>query len=226
MGIIYCFTNLVNNKKYIGQSIRNDNTRYNNHMSAMKYEHNNEYNSPLHRAMRKYGIENFSYDILVQNIDDIELLNQLEVYYIQKNNSLVPNGYNIRVGGKNAPAPKTVEQKIKLTWSQAELSEEEIVALRLAYQNKESPKKIYDEKYKDRLHYNSFLNIWSGRRYKNIMPEVLEKGRRLKMTQSLADEIRNTYKNEKISYAKLAERYNISKSTIADIITNRTWKSK
>ena len=91
--------------------------------------------------------------------------------------------------------------------------------------NKESPKKIYDEKYKDRLHYNSFLNIWSGRRYKNIMPEALETGRHTKMTQEKANQIRELYLKGNLSYGKLAEEFGISKSTVADIIKNRTWKS-
>ena len=58
------------------------------------------------------------------------MLNKLEMYYIQKFNSQVPNGYNIEEGGKNCPKPKTKEQKIKLTWAQAKLSEEEIIELR------------------------------------------------------------------------------------------------
>ena len=225
MGIIYCFTNLTNKKKYIGQSINEDNSRFNNHMSATKHESSCEYKSPLHRAIRKYGIENFEYEILAKGIDDIEILNNLEIHYIEKYNSLAPNGYNIELGGKNCCKPKTVEQKIKLTWSQAKLTEEEVIELRKAYLNKESPKKIYDERYKDRLHYNSFLNIWSGRRYKNIMPEVLENGRHTKMNQEKANEIRLIYQNEKISYQKIADRFNISKSTVADIISNRTWKT-
>ena len=82
MGIIYCFTNLINNKKYIGQSINDDDSRYNNHKNAYHSEKNREYNSPLHRAMRKYGFNNFSYEILVKDIDDINVLNDLECYYI------------------------------------------------------------------------------------------------------------------------------------------------
>lgn len=130
MGIIYSFTNLINNKKYIGQSINDDNSRYNNHISAVKHETNSEYNSPLHCAIRKYGIENFKYEILVKDITEIELLNNLEIYYIQKFDSQIPNGYNIEAGGKNCRKPKTQEQKIKLTWGQAKLSEEEIIELR------------------------------------------------------------------------------------------------
>lgn len=225
MGIIYSFTNLVNNKKYIGQSINDDNSRYKNHISATKYETNSEYNSPLHRSIRKYGLENFKYEILVKDVNDIELLNNLEIYYIQKFNSLVPNGYNIEEGGKNCRKPKTQEQKIKLTWSQAKLSEEEIIELRKAYANNESPSKIYEEKYKDRLHYNSFLNIWSGKRYGNILPELLQNGRHTKMTQEKANEIRKIYQEEKISYQKIADKFGISKSTVADIISNRTWKN-
>lgn len=225
MGIIYAFTNLKNNKKYIGQSINDDNSRYNNHMCAIKYEHNNEYDSPLHRAIRKYGLDNFKYEILVKDIDDIDTLNSLEIYYIQKFNSLIPNGYNIETGGKNCSKPKDSEWRKKLTWSQAKLTEEEIISLRYAYANRESPSKIYNEKYKDRLHYQSFLNIWSGRRYGNIMPELLNKGRHTKMTQEKANQVREIYNNEKISYTKLAEKFNVSKSTIADIISNRTWKN-
>lgn len=225
MGQIYCFTNKVNKKKYIGQTISDDNGRYNRHLYSAKHENNAEYNTPLHRAIRKYGIENFEYEILVKDINDFNILNSLEIYYIQKFNCQIPNGYNIEPGGKNAPKPKSVEQKIKLTWAQAKLTEEEIIELRKAYLNKESPKKIYDEKYKDRLHYNSFLNIWSGRRYKNIMPEALEVGRHTKMTQEKANKIRELYSKGNISYGKLAEQFGISKSTVADIIKNRTWKS-
>ena len=225
MGQIYCFTNKINNKKYIGQTISDDNGRYNRHLYSARHEDNPDYNTPLHRAIRKYGIENFNYDILAKDINDFDTLNSLEIYYISKFDCQVPNGYNIEPGGKNAPKPKSTEQKVKLTWAQAKLTEEEIIELRRAYMNKESPKKIYDEKYKDRLHYNSFLNIWSGRRYKNIMPEALENGRHTKMTQEKANQIRELYLKGNLSYGKLAEEFGISKSTVADIIKNRTWKS-
>lgn len=223
MGIIYCYTNLENNKKYIGQTI-NPQQRYRQHKSSAYNEKNEEYNSPFHRAIRKYGFENFNYEVLAES-EDIEILNQMEILLIQKYKTKVPNGYNIEDGGKNSSKPKSKEQKIKLTWGQAELSEEEIIELRKAYSRKESPKKIYDELYRDRLHYNSFLNIWSGRRYKNIMPELLEKGRHTKLNEDLVREIRKDKKENNLSYNKLAEKYNISKSTVADIITERTWKN-
>ena len=223
MGIIYCFTNKINNKKYIGQTI-NPNQRYNAHKSNYQNSNNQEYNSLLHKAFRKYGFENFDYEILSKDIDDIELLNQLEIFYIKKFNTKVPNGYNVESGGKNAPKPKTLEHKKKEIWSQAKLTEEEVIELRKAYKAKKSPTEIYNKKYKDRLHYNSFLNIWSGRRYGLIMPEVFEKGRHTKLTADIVKKIRKDKETLNLSYQKLADKYGISKSTVADIINYRTWK--
>lgn len=224
MGAIYCYTNLINQKKYIGQSV-DPRQRYNAHKSSAFNEKSYEYDSPLHRAMRKYGFENFTYEIL-QETNDIDLLNELEIFYISYYNTLIPNGYNILEGGKNAKRGEMpIEIKKKLTWAQAKLTEDEVIILRLAYANRESPKKIYDEYYKDKLHYNSFLNIWSGRRYKNILPEVIENGRHTKLNENIVRQIKLEYKNTNTSYQKLADKYNISKATIADIIKEKTWKT-
>ena len=224
MGIIYCYTNRINGKKYVGQTI-NPEQRYNAHKSNYQNPNNTEYNSLIHKAFRKYGFDNFTYEILVKDIDDISVLNELEIYYIKKFNCQTPNGYNVEDGGKNCTKPKTLEHRKKEIWGQAKLTELEVIELRKAYQNKKSPTEIYNKKYKDRLHYNSFLNIWSGKRYGNILPELLQKGRHTKMSQEKANEIRQIYQNEKISYQKLADKFGISKSTIADIISGRTWKN-
>ena len=223
-GIIYCFTNNINNKKYIGQTI-NPYERYNNHKSSYKNKNSKEYNSLLHQAFRKYGFNNFSYEVLVKDIDNIDLLNNLEIYYIKHFNTKVPNGYNIEDGGKNSKKPKTIEHRKKEIWGQAKLTEAEVIELRKAYLNKESPTKIYNEKYKNKLHYNSFLNIWTGKRYSLIMPEVFQKGRHTKLTEKIVKQIREEREKTNLSYDKLAKKYQISKSTVSDIIKRRTWKN-
>ena len=114
-----------------------------------------------------------------------------------------------------------VEEKIP---EMTALTEEEVIELRKAYQRKESPTKIYKEKYENIMHYNSFLNIWSGRRYALIMPEVFEKGRHTKLNAETVKLIRKDREETNLSYDKLAEKYGISKGTIADIIKKRTWK--
>lgn len=223
MGIIYCYTNLINNKKYIGQTI-NPKQRFNQHKSSAFNSKDKEYNSLLHRAFRKYGYENFKYEVLAE-AETIEELNGLEIYYIAHFNSKI-NGYNLEEGGKNTSKPKSEEVKKKLMQAHAVLTEDEVIMLRKAYQNQESPSKIYKELYQDKMHYNSFLNIWTGSRYSFIMPEVFKNRKHTKLTYELAQQIREEYKNSKISYEKLAKKYSVSKSTVSDIIKERTWKPK
>ena len=224
MGIIYCYTNNINGKKYVGQTI-NPEQRYNAHKSNYQNPQNKEYDSLIHRAFRKYGFNSFKYEILVKDIDDINILNELEIYYIKKFNCQVPNGYNIENGGKNSLKPQSLEHRKKEMWGKAKLSEEEVIELRKAYLNKESPTEIYNQKYKDKLHYNSFLNIWVGKRYGLIMPEVFQNGRHTKLTAEIVKQIRKDREITNLSYDKLAEKYGISKGTVADIIKFRTWKN-
>lgn len=50
--------------------------------------------------MRKYGVDNFIFEILEDNISSEQELNEREKYYIQKYNSTShENGYNIAIGG-------------------------------------------------------------------------------------------------------------------------------
>ena len=96
---IYCFTNRYNNKKYIGQSIQLE-VRYDQHKRNCLNPNDHSYNSKFYRALRKYGFENFNYEILIQ--DDAftkETLNEAEVYFISLYDSYY-NGYNETPGGQ------------------------------------------------------------------------------------------------------------------------------
>lgn len=94
---IYKITNNINGKIYIGQSI-NIQQRWSQHKWEYKKEGRLEYNSILHKAFRKYGIENFSFEIVEKCSPD--LLDKKEKYWISLMNTLQPNGYNIMEGGQ------------------------------------------------------------------------------------------------------------------------------
>lgn len=87
---IYKIENLINHKTYIGQS-RNIENRWRDHKKDPNYQY------PLYRAFKKYGLEKFSFEILEEC--SIEELDEREFYYIQSYNSLVPNGYNLKLIG-------------------------------------------------------------------------------------------------------------------------------
>lgn len=91
---IYCFTNLINNKKYIGSTIQNPQRRYKQHLYLASQKDNDKFNYPLYCAIRKYGIENFSFDILTEFTGNYQELLNLEKELIIKNNTVCPFGYN------------------------------------------------------------------------------------------------------------------------------------
>lgn len=98
-GFIYCITNTINGKQYIGQTIQNPNTRWLQHQNAAKH---NTHNYLLYRAMNKYGTENFTFEVIIEC--DQEELNNKEKEYIKKYNTYFyfpnSNGYNLTLGGE------------------------------------------------------------------------------------------------------------------------------
>lgn len=90
--IIYKITNLVNNKVYIGQTVRT--------LKERMMEHNRHRTTMIDKALKKYGKENFNIELL-DSANTLEELNEKEIYYINYYNSKKPNGYNLCNGGDN-----------------------------------------------------------------------------------------------------------------------------
>ena len=128
---IYKITNLINNKVYIGQSI-NIQERWKAHRHRPFNSNSVDYDSLLYRAIRKYGLENFKFEVLEEC--EKEALNDKEIYYIQEYKSSNPNfGYNLSNGGAGTSATdfnsslKTEDiLEIYRLLQETELSEQEI----------------------------------------------------------------------------------------------------
>ncbi len=86
---IYKITNKINNKVYIGQTVRPITDRFKRHINDAI---NNNLDTHFARAIRKYGAENFSVELIDTAINQDEL-NQKEQYWIQYYDS-VHLGYN------------------------------------------------------------------------------------------------------------------------------------
>lgn len=95
---IYKIQNLINGKCYIGQS-KNIQQRWKNHLYTTENSSDHSYNNPLYKSIRKYGIENFSFEVLEECL--VSELNDKEKFYVQKYDSFF-NGYNLTLGGDSS----------------------------------------------------------------------------------------------------------------------------
>ena len=93
MNVVYKITNLINQKSYIGSSVRVE-KRWQQHKSDAFNPNNDKYNYPLYQAFRKYGLENFSFEIIKDDFLTIEDMQKYEQDMILANHTLAPNGYN------------------------------------------------------------------------------------------------------------------------------------
>lgn len=99
---IYIFKNNINGKCYVGQSV-SLRKQLKHHLSNLK---TGRYDLPLYRALVKYGIHNFTIDVLESFIPDpdmdqrtlIKKLDDLEIRYIEKYKAY-EEGYNCTKGG-------------------------------------------------------------------------------------------------------------------------------
>lgn len=115
MGYIYKITNLINNKIYIGQTIRTIEKRWQEHLWNSFNEKSLSYNCLFHKAIRKYGKDNFKIEKL-EECENKDILMK-EKYWINYYNSC-NTGYNSFVGGElgKPKISKIEEEKVLELW--------------------------------------------------------------------------------------------------------------
>jgi group I intron endonuclease len=96
MAYIYRILNKLTKKCYIGETKCKDVIwRWNQHKQKIQ---ENKGCPALREAIKKYGIDNFDFSVLIICFDHDRF--NYEIEYIRKYNSMVPNGYNITKGGE------------------------------------------------------------------------------------------------------------------------------
>lgn len=202
MHLIYCYTNLINNKKYIGQT-NNLKRRIKQHKDDSFTNYNEaRYNQLIHQAIRKYGLDNFKIDILEDSIP-IELIDKKEKYYIREYNTMVPNGYNLTEGGmanKTAPVPSKYENVFTLIVKEL--------------QGEKSLKEIAKH---FNMSYSYLSDINNGTRlfHENIIYPIRKSSNSPSKEdyQIIIDMIENT----NLSCAKIAQQLNLSAATVRKV---------
>jgi len=106
---VYEITNQINGKKYIGITSRPIEQRFQDHISRAKC---GQRGNRLYEAMRKYGHENFSVELIIQTSDENDV-RELETQFIKSRDSY-NNGYNCNLGGHGfLHFPEEIKKKIR-----------------------------------------------------------------------------------------------------------------
>ena len=89
---IYTVENLLNGKRYVGQTTN---------ISKREESHLHGYSKcpAIKSAVNKYGRENFDF-VIIERCFSQDQLNKREIYWIEELDSLAPNGYNLKKGGE------------------------------------------------------------------------------------------------------------------------------
>ena len=223
---IYKITNLVNGHSYIGLST-NIEKRFCYHKNP--YNWNREKDKTLYKAILKYGIDNFNFEILEEC--SIEELSEKEKFYIDKYDTF-HNGYNMTAGGEDNSGDSHPRHK---------LTKEDVIDIRTRYANLERRKNVY-ELYKDRIGESGFGKIWKGETWKTIMMEVYtpenkkfhahntanigSQNGRSRLTEQEVREIRTRRKNgEKLSDVYKDYQDKLTKGSFTNIWSYQNWKN-
>lgn len=218
---IYQITNNLNKKIYIGKS-KNIKERWQEHIrdsSIPEYLWEQNYRhvqTPIHKAIRKYGKENFSFEIIEECLE--QELNEKEKYWIAKKNSINKEiGYNINLGGdgytlgsgEKAPGSKItqkdcdfIKQKLR-----ERLTYKEIIQL---YYPNLSITTLYDINYG-----KSWFNP------NETYPISINNGHRT-WTDEEAMIIKQKYA-EGQTINNLAQEYNVRQETISDLVKGKSY---
>lgn len=180
---IYKITNKINGKIYIGQS-RNICARWNQHYLESYNDNIKDGCVLLHKAIRKYGIENFIFEI--ETLCDEENLADEEIYFIRYYNSCVldgeNNGYNITRGGDG------FNRYFGEQAAASKLTNNDVYNIREEYRLIHRKKDVY-KKYEHLISINTFADIWTGKTWRHIHMDVY--------TQENKDKQRNNYDKRK-----------------------------
>lgn len=236
---IYKYQNKINGHCYIGQSINIERRQY-GHKSSAYNKNADDYNSQFHQAIRKYGLENFDYEIIAElspNEYTKETLDNLEKFFIKYYDSY-QNGYNASPGGENSGRSSLGE-----TNGRALLTQHEVEYIRECY-NDHVPFKVVYQEFQDKISKRGLQKIWWFDTWKNIHPEYHNKENKYwhshqakanspeiasqnkrKFTEQQVKDMRQDYDNG-MTPKEVWKKYapDVAWSTVYNIITRQSYK--
>ena len=225
--VIYCIENIVNGKKYVGQTV-DYRSRKRRHL--WKLRKGNHFNNYLQRSYNKYGEENFKIYILEEVAK--EELNDREIYWIDKLNSF-DGGYNLTSGGDGG---FEVSEEVRRNISEANkgriISEDHRMKLSEAAKGKNNP--MYGKKGENSPMYGKNHNEETKRkiseankgkaRSEEARRKISEANYKLPKEQYL--EIYKLYHNTDLTQKEVGDKFNVSRRTVGNIANHKHGATK
>ena len=232
-GVIYSITNLVNGKKYIGQSINYKN-RIKTHKNYLNT--NKHHNNHLQRAWNKYGEDNFEFKVLKDGIPKKDL-SDLEMYYINEiYNTYKGKGYNLTLGGEalygsDNPFSKMCGEKN----SDVVLTREEYLLAYIDYKKSNLRQTELGKKHGISNGVVSKLinhKHWVTRKIPKICRLEFNtdlsgaKNPNIALNKTECMEVYKEYRTTEIYQKDLAKKYGVNRRLIESIVNNRHWSTE
>lgn len=208
---IYKITNKINNKCYIGQTT--------DYVRRFR-EHKNmgsgfEENKVLYKAFKKYGIENFEFEVIEDKTPDY---NEREKYWIKYYDSY-NNGYNETLGGDEPP------KNIGINSPFVAHTEEQVHEVKRLLKETKIPYKEISEK----LNYDvsTIKKINSGKLWRDDATSYpIRKETSREFQKDRAMNIIYDLLNTNLSQSAIAKKYNCARSTVTAINIGKNNKQK
>lgn len=105
---VYKITNKLNGKCYVGKTIRKASYRWSRHLQSRAKS------CAIANALKKYGKTNFTFEVLVTNVESETELARLERSFITELNCVAPDGYNLTSGGEGSGTQYSEASKAKM----------------------------------------------------------------------------------------------------------------
>lgn len=214
---VYCHTNKINGKKYIGQTCQNVNERWGTNGSGYRPT-SKQKATYFWNAIQKYGWNNFQHEILKSELT-LDEANYYEQYYIQEfdttNREL---GYNSRYGGGNGKHTQETKNKMRNSAIKRFMDPKEKEKISLGKTNpSEETRRRYSEWQKGEKSWRYGLKD---------SPEEIERKRHVQCKCVVAI---NLITNEETSYYSISEaarQLNLDTSGISKVCRNKISQHK
>ena len=173
--IVYKATNLINGKVYVGYTTKTLDQRVKAHVSKANCLTQKYYTQAFKLALRKYGLENFSWEELIVCTTREEACEK-EKEFIAKYNCITPFGYNMTLGGEGGIQSEEVKIKISNSVKLFHLNNPDLWANSTLANADREQRSLYAKK-------AAATRIKNGFKYKTGFTRSLESRERMKSTK-------------------------------------------